>query len=489
MREMVASILDYDPDVQSYRDEINRYINNTYKNWFASRPYEFSQKTVDVYTMPDGTCPSAAITSSTTEIRNWIQCSALDKTDETEVGYVQRIRHSHEGSIGVITDAASTENNGTYIIDKVDFGSNRVYVSKLSSTPQVDWEAATLDGISVAVRQRFLTLPADCTDILGVGIRNVEETGSGTNALGKIYNLTRRKDEDLNLRYDLEGTPTNFVVYDGYPEHTIDIDQFVPRAGKDFTVEGVASSPAWPAGTYEFKMSYVWRGIESQLSDPWEAKILGTQKPRFKTYDTTKKGFQGLRKKFYVRCKSITGKDGAIHEETFFRDLSSVPVKTAPNVGASQYSFFLIDDDEIQNDWPQANNLVIDTVDDLFRYSRQEVNIGYRKRIRLYPRPASSTPIEVRYVYTPPELADDFDRPNTPDDTHRYIVYRVCAETFMKHNNPDMADFYDRKAEKELLKVDNKYLTQRSAYYVKDSYISGPMRVRPFQTLTRLPDA
>lgn len=489
MRDTVASILDYDPDVQSYRDEINRYINNTYRNWFASRPYEFSQKTVDVYTMPDATAPGAAITSSTSEVRNWAQCTALDRDDSSEIGFVNRIRLSHEGSVAIITDSTNTSNDGTYMIDKVDFGDNRVYFSKLSSTPQVDWYTTALDSITVSVRQRFLTLPADCTDILGVGIRNVSETGSGTNALGKIQNLTRRRDEDLNLRYDLEGTPTNFVVYDGYPEHTVDIDQFVPRAGKDFTVEGVASGTAWPAGTYEFKMSYVWRGIESQLSDPFEVQLPSTQKPRFKTFDTTKQGFRGLRKKFYVRLKSITGKDTKTHEETFFRDLSSVPVKTSPNAGASQYSYFLIDDDETQVDWTNTTNLTIDTVDDFFGFAREEVNIGYRKRIRLYPRPASITPIEIRYIYTPPELSDDFDRPNTPEDTHRYIVYRVCSETFMKHNNPDMADFYDRKAEKELLKIDNKYLTQRSAYYIKDSFISGPLRVRPFQTLTRLPDA
>ena len=485
---MVASILDYDPDVQSYRDEITRYINETYRNWFVSRPYEFAQKTVDVYSMPDATCPDATITSSATEVRNWIQCSALDKTDATEVGFVNRFRNAHEGSIIVITGADSNENNGTYIIDKIDFGTNRVYVSKLSSTPQVDWASASLNSISGAVQQRFLTLPADCNDILGVSIRNVTEAGSGTNALGRIYNLTRRRDEELDLRFDLQGTPTEYIVYDGYPEHTIDIDQFVPRAGKDFTVDTTAGT-AWPAGTYEFKMSYVWRGIESQLSDAWETTISGAVIPRFNTNDTTKQGFQGLRKKFYVRLKAITGKDGSTYEETFFRDLSSNVTKVTPNTGASQYTFWLIDDDETVTSWSQNGNLAVTGVDDLFRFARQSVNAGYRKRIRLYPRPGSTTPMEVRYIYTPHGLSDDYDKPACPDDTHRYIVYRVCSEVFMKHNNPDMADHYDRKAEKELLKIDNKYLTQRSAYYIKENYISGPLRVKPYQTLTKLPDA
>ena len=77
MRTMVASILDYDPDVQSYRDEITRFINESYRNWFTSRPYEFSQKTVDVYTMPDSEIPNTStIQGSNSQIRNYIEANA-----------------------------------------------------------------------------------------------------------------------------------------------------------------------------------------------------------------------------------------------------------------------------------------------------------------------------------------------------------------------------------------------------------------------------
>ena len=88
-----------------------------------------------------------------------------------------------------------------------------------------------------------------------------------------------------------------------------------------------------------------------------------------------------------------------------------------------------------------------------------------------------------------PNLADDFDVPKTPADTHRYLVFKTCADAFMKHNNPDMAAFYEKKAEKELLKIDNKYLTQRSALYIKENFIAGPLRIKPYQQLTKLPDA
>ena len=101
MRDMVASIIDYDPDVQSYRDEINRYINEIYRNWFCSRPYEFSQKTVDVFCMPDCSIPdTSTIQGSNSTIRNNIEANAtLSKTDSEGVGFVQRFKHTHNGIV------------------------------------------------------------------------------------------------------------------------------------------------------------------------------------------------------------------------------------------------------------------------------------------------------------------------------------------------------------------------------------------------------
>ena len=225
---MIASIVDYDPDVQTYRDEITRYINETYRNWFSSRPYEFSQKTVDVFCMPDCELDAAAnIQGSNANVRNFINVgAALSDTDSTNVGFVQRFKNSHEGSIIIVSGDDEVSNNGTFIIDKIDFETGtaaKVYVSKLSSTPQVDWAGTAATVITGKVQQRFLTMPSDMTDILSVAIRNLDEgaAGSTTNSLGNIYNLTRRRDTELNLRFDLVGTPTDFVVYDGYPEHIL----------------------------------------------------------------------------------------------------------------------------------------------------------------------------------------------------------------------------------------------------------------------------
>lgn len=495
MKNMVASILDYDPAVKSYKDEIRKYINETYKNWFTTRPYEFAQKTIDIFTLPDASF-TATITPDANNVKNIVDfITTLNPAQVGNPAQVYRFTTTHEGSVCVMS-GSNTTNSGVFMVDKIDYDNDAMMLSKISSTPQVDWQGASgiIQGVAGSLQQRWMTLPPDCSQVLSVGIRNLNEgdNGNGSNALGHIYNLTRRKDEELDLRFDMTGTPTDFVVYDSLPDNVIDVTHWTPRASKDFKVDPTPAlvTAGWPVGDYEFKMSYVWRGVEGPLSDAYSVTIGANEIPQFITRDTSKAfGFYGLRKKFYVRIVSVAGFDGTAQEEDFFRDLSTVYGKPTPNVfSPTQFAFYINDDTITSADWPEAE-IPVETFDNLLQFSRETVNIGTRKRVRLYPRPASITPVEFRYIFMPRELVDDYDKPACPDDTHRFIVYQTCAEAFMKHNNPDQARYYQDKADKELLKIDNKYLTQRSALYIKDSFIAGPLRVKPYQTLTKLPDA
>jgi len=82
-------------------------------------------------------------------------------------------------------------------------------------------------------------------------------------------------------------------------------------------------------------------------------------------------------------------------------------------------------------------------------------------------------------------LDDDHDQPETPIDTHRYIVYRTLEEMLFKHNQDVQSAYYAKKAEKELQKIEERYLTQRSAIYIKDNFRVGPSRLTPFRTMTK----
>lgn len=488
MREMVANIIDYNPDVSAYNTEINRIINEVYLNFYMTQPWEFCQKTINTYTNPDTTQTDLEITPKNVDDYFSNVIGGVDNT--TGIGQDFRFgQGNHEGDYLEITNATASENNGIYIIDKIDKGTNEVFVSKQSYNGQkVNWYGtpAVSQTVTGNAFQRYLDLPKDCAQVLSVGIRNTAEAGSGQgNALGHMYNLTRLKEEELDYRFDVTGTPTQFVAMDRHPNGFQDVTHFVPRANKDFnvTVASSGASPGWPLGTYEFKMAYEFHNIHSELSDALTLKITEANNiPRFNTIDTRQFGFHGLRKRFYVRLVSVAGYSGTTHEESFFRDLGAIDYTVLQ--ATDGISYLRQDDYDTVLDWPQAD-ITIDTTDRLRMIPRFYNAIIARKRIRLHPRPTVQTPITIRYISYPARLEDDYDQPDCPIDCHRYIVYRSVQEVLFKHGEDAQSVYYERKADKELQKIEERHLTQRSALYIKEGFKSGPLRVRPYRTLTK----
>tara|TARA_R110000823_G_scaffold65322_5_gene153336 strand:- start:3412 stop:4938 length:1527 start_codon:yes stop_codon:yes gene_type:complete len=487
MRDMVANILDYNPDVPQYNKEINRIINEVYLNFYMTQPWTWAQQTLNVYTNPDTNQSDLTITPKAAN--GFFENKISNVNTTTGIGSDFRFgQGNHEGDYVEITSASTTENNGIYIIDKIDRATNEAFVSKQSSNfEKVNWYGAGGGAQTVAGNafQRYLELPQDCAQILSVGIRNTAESGSGQgNSLGHMFNATRVKEEELNYRFDITGTPTQFVVFDQAPSGYRDLSHFVPRAGKDFKVDTISGSPGWPQGTYEFFMAYEYHNIHGELSDPFTLVIgEGNNIPRFNTMDTRQFGFHGLRKRWFVRLKSVAGYDGVAFEEDFIRDLGAIDY-TVLQAGDG-ISYFRQDDYVVQLDWPQAL-IQINTTDKLRMIPRFNQPVISRMRIRLHPRPTVQTPINIRYIAYPPELVDDYDQPSCPIDCHRYVVYRSLQEALFKHGEDSQAVYYEKKADKEMQKIEERHLTQRSAYYIKESIRSGPMQLRPFRTLTRM---
>ena len=63
MRNMIGSIIDYDPQITSYKNEVNRIINEIYLQFFTERAWQWAQKDIDQYTVPDITETNKRITT------------------------------------------------------------------------------------------------------------------------------------------------------------------------------------------------------------------------------------------------------------------------------------------------------------------------------------------------------------------------------------------------------------------------------------------
>ena len=189
-----------------------------------------------------------------------------------------------------------------------------------------------------------------------------------------------------------------------------------------------------------------------------------------------------------MRIKSVTT-GGITYSDELFRDISAWTYNNN-SMSSSGFAapFIEILDDDVSFDWP--NTLFVPDLERFKSLPRAPENEGRCWRVRLFPRPAGTTgqelgiPIRVRYVQQPQRLTMDDDTPLSPPDTHRYIVYRTCEELFQKFNNVAQAEFYRRKADKELLRCEQKHLQTHQGPNIKTGYRNGPVWTKPFVTLT-----
>ena len=515
IRDMIGSIVDYDPQVDTYKAEVNRIVNEVIDDFVGMHPWQWSQAELDLYTVPDvnlGTIGFSPAASTAAPV------SYIDST-------ANLLTWRHEGSIMTITGAADDRDNGEYIIDKVDFDSanNRTYVSKLAkpANKMATWHAASNLAQAVVI-QRYLPLPYDCSEPLSIGIRNAAE--SGTSGYRHFYQLTKRLDEELNLRLDIDGYPTDWIPYSHFPEKVLTVADF-PAFSSDLTISetpAALGSTPWPQGTYEFKYCYVWRGQEGPLSDAQEFTVVGaTSNLQFDTRDTTLAGQYGMRKKIYVRLKAVTS-GGVTYSDAHFRDLSGVILDDTNFyvinglLGTFNIPYIVIDDDLTSFTYPNAVPGLLPTLSYLKSLPRAPDNDGHVWMIRLHPHPAGVTtpvaaippalpgpgpgnigrsasnafvglPIRLRYNKRFYVLANDIDTPQMPPDVHRYIVYASCVELFMKHKEKEQALFYTKKTADELSGAQKRWLTTRAGPYVKNTFNVGPIYGEAFRRLTYKP--
>ena len=183
IRNMVGSIVDYDPNVQTYIDEVNRVVNEIYLDFFTDRPWKFAQETEEIQVYRDVIIANGVIaigantiTSVTNPFLPWM-----------------------EGHIVEISGAADVD-NAEYVIAKSIAGT--LYLEDFSAS-------ANTTGLTITVKQRFVDMPADCSEVLSIGVRSPT---SGTNA--HFSYLSRARDEELSLLLSSTGLPTDWLIYD-----------------------------------------------------------------------------------------------------------------------------------------------------------------------------------------------------------------------------------------------------------------------------------
>jgi hypothetical protein len=410
IRNMVGSIVDYDPNVQTYIDEVNRVVNEIYLDFFTDRPWKFAQETEEIQVYQDVITTNATI---------GIGSSSVVDISAPFLPWM-------EGAIVELVGNITTADNGEYIIAK----------STAGGITLEGFIASANDGVTATVKQRFVDMPADCSEVMSIGIRSPT---SGTQA--HFDYLSRNRDEELSLLLSSTGLPTDWLIHD-------DITMTQPVLASALAINAAGTLGA---GLHYVKYTFIHKNKESAPS-PASTVTLGAADSIDISGLQDTGANSGILKKAYIRTPD---------SKAYYDSSAATAAETVPTIGAATLATSY-----------------------LVAAKRLPENDGHYKRVRLYPRQDTDYLVEVRFVFRPDRLIEETDVPEFPPDHHRYLVYRACQELFVKHDNITHSEVYRRKADVELLRMENTYLSEGAGYWIKQGYRESQISYRTATSLT-----
>jgi hypothetical protein len=410
LRDMVANIVDYDPSVDTYRNQITNLLNDAYYSLFSTKPFTFAQKEEIVKAYADVSEASASVTNGSAFV-----------TSLTTEPYFE----------GQIIEIEGVEYTIAWVAT-----ANSVYLTEIYAGP-------TNIAASAKIKFRYLDLPQDCISIMNVAKRSMTLTPQEP---GMFTALARYEDEYYNLPLDEVNLPHYWIPADEY--HVVS-----PKKVGNITNTGVAA----PSTDIEIAMSYVYAGRESALST---ATVLTADKVDLNITFDVLPNISGYYRKIYIK-----------NNASGYKGFRTIPTGTT----------FLID--------PAATGgptfaYTLPSFDSAFEFDSDPYteSDGTTQRIRLYPRQDSDYNITVRYMYKPNPLVNDNDTPEFPSSSHQILAYMALKEIFVKLDNLPQANLYERKAAQEMIKLEQRYLTQIPRRFVKRGMVDGRLSPLPLYT-------
>lgn len=473
----VGNILDYNPDVPEYREQIRSILNDIYLSLFEDRKWKWAQKEIKLHAFNDVVLPINALVGSQITLFNdfngpigsgtggyyaYVVCPQADVPYWLSAGCIISIT---SGTTVVGSNPLPNVPADYWITNITLDGDNntkcRVYFQRMDKdqqrlnsiyerTPRIGNSNA---DIVCTFKHRYITLPQDCVAILGIGLR--ETVGTNAQAdLRPFDALPKYMEEQYAVNMDERGRPTDYIPETDYyvkppmiePIATVTVGPVIaglraPFAGKyQVCYTHVQAQNILPnVGPGDRQSLVPWESAPSPISDevvPSTVTQDGVNITNMQVSDV----YDGLYKRYYIRVPN---------SDRFYATEDEVFPHTTTSRSIYLYNEMLTNAKPL----PEAG--------------------GVYQRIRLYPRQDSDYVITLRYLYRPQRLVDDQDCPDVPASGHKYLVYRVCEEAFIKHNNLNQAKMYKEKADKELLNLENRWLTEANSVHVKKPFAPG----------------
>ena len=232
LRARCGSILDYDPENDTYSAQTTEFINAALLEIAGSRPWPWAEVATEITAHGDVTATDGGVVNGDTHVttvtpffESWMEGCILD-------------------------------------IDGVEYTVARV-ASAVSAYLTKSYAGATASDVAFAAIERFLWLPEDCVEVRHVGPRRV--SGSSD-----IEGYAREEADWWRLDLDEVGTPGGWLLADSF---NIAKPRFAPSL--------TTTTGSWPDGTYTFGLTYSFAGRHSAMGPTASITLTGgTQAPQ-----------------------------------------------------------------------------------------------------------------------------------------------------------------------------------------------------------------
>jgi len=500
LRSKVKNITDYSPDLKSYQDQVDDLINDAYYTIWTSKRWKFSQVKEAMKVYPD---LSYGLTTRNANVQNGSRRITFSGSipmllAEQDMGPFSSQQTStaygDTGSAyeGQIFQAGGREYNILKVVSDTEIHLDEQYRGT-SSVDNIDWK----------IKKRYYDLPDDCLELLNLSQRDVPAASGMRPPNGKIPGLTKRRDEELNLREDYTAT---------YAECYVDTPPInVPPAEKFTKVSDIVDAGASIPSNYYIEVCWAfhyWGAKIGPLSEPFLVKtgpsIEGgsnhaitlqftsfDDKPiRAQTFnlvvDRVPNKWEGLRKVIYFN-QNLNPATGVRNGLPCWRSITFGSTTGTEGTTLDAGKPLLISD--------ETSNVTLQYLNQFNagnpRYLEWDGSIP---RIRPYPRitawdftngevsQGEITPgarqeyfrrLECRYIKKPLRMVLSTDTPQFPFEFHQLVVYGVLEDIYNKSGNMELAASYRKRIEKELPKLERRYIDSIDTYFVRGSFTIG----------------
>ena len=410
IRQRIFDQMDFNPNLQQYRDSVVRRINDHYLQICDTAHWLFLQKESTIQLRKE------VVGSSDNKITVPSNTRRIEAFDTTKFAFTKEM----EGQTLISTSPSEVEHkivrvysNGVMFIDS-DFGSG-----------------AGVGITSFKIRFDRQLLPADCIEVLGYVDRNADR--------GRLFQIERKREEYAYL--DRDSTGDSLVIVE---DETF--EGLVPINNPTLATSGTSGTLSTHT-KYEYKYTIYSEGREGPASEATFITTSTSTSINVTTIDNTG----------WYASSAASRTDSGIAKYLYRRDITNDgPWLLIAILESTTTSY---EDTKLYPDtigYRELQNFAYKSIKDYIHFDES----GPRQYVRFWYTPSDDKEIHIRYHRRPKQLVNDNDAPVFPKQYHIILVYSTLEDMFLQMQATDQAQIFRARKLEMVSQMRKRYLSR-----------------------------